>query len=135
MAIETSNVSEVAYTVRLLQLVVRLQRNYVYVITPFGVVLPIYPPDPEGACARGGRADKPQHHDKRCYKMFITVDWCVGMARPIVCPNKAVRVNLRITHVPFYLTRLAHSQETRSTLQIEGANGRGFPFGSRGLGF
>ena len=27
---------------------------------------------PEGACARGGRADKPQHHDKRCNKMFIT---------------------------------------------------------------
>ena len=39
---------------------------YVYVITPFGVVLLVYPPD-------SPRADKPQHHDKRCNKMFITV--------------------------------------------------------------
>ena len=39
--------------------------SYVYVITPFGVVLMVYPPD-------SPRADKPQHHDKR---MFITVDW------------------------------------------------------------
>ena len=28
-----------------------------------------------GLSARGGRTDKPQHHDKRCDKMFITVDW------------------------------------------------------------
>ena len=38
------------------------------VISPFGVVLPVYPPDYP-------RADKPQHHDKRWNKMFITVDW------------------------------------------------------------
>ena len=49
---------------------------YVYVIPPFGVVLPVYPPDyPRARSARGGRADKPQHHDKRWNKMFITVDW------------------------------------------------------------
>ena len=30
---------------------------------------------PRARSARGGRADKPQHHDKRCDKMFITVDW------------------------------------------------------------
>ena len=51
------------------------ERVYVYVITPFGVVLLVYPPDsPRARSARGGRADKPQHHDKRCNKMFITVD-------------------------------------------------------------
>ena len=49
---------------------------YVYVIPPFGVVLPVYPPDyPRARSARGGRADKPQHHDKRWNKMFIIVDW------------------------------------------------------------
>ena len=47
-----------------------------YVIPPFGVVLLVYPPDyPRARSARGGRADKPQHHDKRWNKMFITVDW------------------------------------------------------------
>ena len=40
------------------------------------MVLPVYPPDyPRARSARGGRADKPQHHDKRWNKMFITVDW------------------------------------------------------------
>ena len=28
-----------------------------------------------GLSARGGRVDKPQHHDKRCDKMLITIDW------------------------------------------------------------
>ena len=28
-----------------------------------------------GLSARGGRADKPQHHSKRWNKMVITVDW------------------------------------------------------------
>ena len=57
---------------------------YVYVITPFGVVLLVYSPDsPRARSARGGRADKPQHHDKRCDKMFITVDWSLpGNSRP-----------------------------------------------------
>ena len=41
--------------------------NFVYVIPPFGVVLLVYQPE-------GGRADKPQHHDKWQNKMFITVD-------------------------------------------------------------
>ena len=50
--------------------------RFVYVIPPFGVVLLVYPPDyPRTRSARGGRADKPQHHDKRWNKMFITVDW------------------------------------------------------------
>ena len=31
--------------------------------------------------ARHPRADKPQHHDKRCDKMFITVDWSLRGAR------------------------------------------------------
>ena len=30
---------------------------------------------PRARSARGGRADKPQHHDKRWNKMLITVDW------------------------------------------------------------
>ena len=46
----------------------RVGIQYVYVIPPFGVVLPVYPPDYQ-------RADKPQHHDKRWNKMFFTVDW------------------------------------------------------------
>ena len=38
--------------------------------------MPVYPPDfPRARNARGGRADKPQHHDKRWNKMLITVDW------------------------------------------------------------
>ena len=50
--------------------------NFVYVIPPFGVVLLVYPLDcPRARSARGGRADKPQHNDKRWNKMFITVDW------------------------------------------------------------
>ena len=54
--------------------------NFVYyVIPPFGVVLPVYPPDYRRAhSVRGGRADKPQHHDKKWNNniiMFITVDW------------------------------------------------------------
>ena len=38
-----------------------------------------------GLSARGGRADKPQHHDKRCNKMFITVDWSLLAVRVNVC--------------------------------------------------
>ena len=46
------------------------------VTPPFGVVLPVYPPDyPRARSARGGRADKPQHHDRRWNKMFTTIDW------------------------------------------------------------
>ena len=29
--------------------------------------------------ARRGRADKPQHHDKRWNKMFISVDWLFSL--------------------------------------------------------
>ena len=61
----------------------------VYVITPFGVVLLIYPPDTRGRVVPEGRADKPQHHDKRCDKMFITVDWSL---RGRALPNKAMHV-------------------------------------------
>ena len=32
--------------------------------------------------ARGGRADKPQHHEKRWNKMYISVDWLFSRARP-----------------------------------------------------
>ena len=46
---------------------------YVYVITPFGVVLLIYPPATRGRVRPRGRADKPQHHDKRCDKMLLQV--------------------------------------------------------------
>ena len=46
--------------------------QYVYVIPPFGVVLLVYPPDyPRAHSARGGRADKPQHHDKRWNKNYV----------------------------------------------------------------
>ena len=54
---------------------------YVYVITPFGVVLLVYPPDsPKVHSARGGRVDK----------MLITVDWSLlGKPRTkIVHPPK-----------------------------------------------
>ena len=38
-------------------------------------LLPVYPPDyPRARSSRGGRADKPQHHDKGWNKMFINVD-------------------------------------------------------------
>ena len=61
-----------------------VNKQLVYVITPFGVVLLVYSPDsPRARSARGGMADKPQHHDKRCDKMFITVDWSLpGNSRP-----------------------------------------------------
>ena len=36
---------------------------------------------PRARSARGGRADKPQHRDKRCDKMFITVDWSLQGGR------------------------------------------------------
>ena len=42
--------------------------HIVYVITPYGVVLQVYPP-------KGWGANKLQQHDKRRDKMFITVDW------------------------------------------------------------
>ena len=51
-----------------------------------------------GLSTRGGRADKPQHHDKRWNKMFISVDWLFSRARggfTCVLPNKVMRVNLR----------------------------------------
>ena len=43
---------------------------YVYVITPFGVVLLIYPPATRGRVRPRGRADKPQHHDKSVIKCY-----------------------------------------------------------------
>ena len=67
----------------LIVFIVILEAVHVYVIPPFGVVLLVYPPDyPRARSARGRRADKPQHHDKRWNKMFITVDWVFRKLSP-----------------------------------------------------
>ena len=66
---------------------------HTYVITPFEVVLLVYPLD-------SPRADNPQHHEKRCNKMFITLDWSLlgnYVRKWHIHPNKAIHVNLRIT--------------------------------------
>ena len=74
-----------------------------------------------GLSADSPRADKPQHHDKRCNKMFITADWSLlGKPRAKMAhhPNKAMRVN-----VPFYRIRRSCSaaRQTRSTLTDRGS--------------
>ena len=48
-------------------------------------------------CARGGRVDKPQRHNKRCNKMFITIDSSLLMnsrASTNELPNKVMCVNV-----------------------------------------
>ena len=55
--------------------------------------------------ARGGRADKPQHHDKRCNKMFITVDWsllgnpCARVRGAVIFSKKGMQPSDLDSHV------------------------------------